>query len=88
MKLGASGLLEGSIAHNLPAYSGSEVYCHYDLPNKQILCQNVGAFINTASTSYRYFISGKAHFDANTGATIPTFGDVQIKPIVLDSAGS
>lgn len=36
-------------------------------------------------TNYRYFISGKAYFDSTLGNSINGFGDVEIKPIVLNS---
>ena len=81
MFLGATGCLEGSIAHNLPAYTGQSVHCHYDSGTEYLHCENVGAFINTG---YRYFISGKAYFDGTTGSSISGFGDVQIIPIVYD----
>jgi hypothetical protein len=70
MTIGAQGVLEGSIVHNLPPYSGMTVYCSYI--NTYILCKNVGAFINT---NYRYWISGKAFFSMSTANTI-TFGGV------------
>jgi hypothetical protein len=82
--MGATGVAEGTIAHNLPAYTGKTVYCSYDTTNKQIVCKNVGAFINTA---YRYFVSGKAYFDSSTATPISTFGAVSITPIVYSSAG-
>jgi hypothetical protein len=85
MKLGAGGFLEGSIAHNLPAYSGLEVYCHYNTGTEKLICENVGPFINTA---YRYFISGKVHFDSGASSSISDFGDVEIDPIVYDSDGA
>ena len=72
MTLGATGVLEGSIVHNLPAYSGLSVFCYY--LTTQIICKNVGAFINTG---YRYWISGKAYFGSTTGSTV-TFGGVTI----------
>ena len=77
-------MAEGTIAHNLPAYTGQTVYCSYDTTNKRIVCKNVGAFINTA---YRYFISGKAYFDSATSSPISTFAGVSIVPIVYDDAG-
>jgi hypothetical protein len=81
----AQGILEGSIAHNLPQYQGLEVYCHYDTTNKKIICDNVGPFI---STNYRYFISGKAFFSSATAPSLSTFGDVKITPVIYDSAGN
>ena len=77
-------MAEGTIAHNLPAYTGQTVYCSYDTGNKRIVCKNVGAFINTA---YRYFVSGKAFFDSTTAASISTFAGVSIFPVVYDNAG-
>lgn len=50
-----------------------------------MICENVGAFINTA---YRYFISGKAYFDSGISSSISGFGDVEIVPIVYDSTGA
>ena len=82
--LGATGVAEGTIAHNLPAYTGTEVYCSYDTSNKRIVCKNVGAFINT---SFRYFISGKAFFDSNTISPISTFASVSVTPVVYDRSG-
>ena len=84
MTLGATGVAEGTIAHNLPAYTGKTVYCSYDTTNKRIVCTNVGAFINT---SYRYFISGKAFFAFGTSSPV-TFGGVSITPIVYSNAGT
>ena len=81
MTIGAQGVLEASIAHNLPAYSGSTVYCSYTSPN--IICKNVGAFINT---NYRYFISGKAFFSSGTASPL-LFGGVAIAPVVYDNNG-
>lgn len=81
MTINAQGVLEASIAHNLPAYSGTTVYCYYLSPN--IICNNVGAFINTG---FRYFISGKAYFSSGTAASI-SLGDVTITPIVYDNSG-
>lgn len=83
MYLGADGFLEGSVAHNLPAYEGLNVYCSYDTPTKYLICKNVGAFINT---DYRYFISGKAYFSTITG-TVSNFGDLKILPIVEGVSG-
>ena len=84
MYLGADGFLEGSLAHNLPAYTGLKVYCHYDTGTKYLICENVGAFINT---EYRYFISGKAFFSSGSG-TVSNFGDLKILPIVYDDDGN
>lgn len=84
MTLGATGVAEGTIAHNLPAYTGKTVYCSYDTTNKQIICTNVGAFINTG---YRYFISGKAFFAYGTTSPV-SFGGVSITPIVYSNSGS
>ena len=83
--LGATGVAEGTIAHNLPAYTGQTVYCYYDTANKRIVCKNVGAFINT---SFRYFVSGKAYFDSATSSPITTFAGVSIVPIVYNDAGT
>lgn len=83
MNLGALGVLEGSIVHNLPAASGLSVFCSYTAPN--LICQNVGAFI---SLNYRYFISGKAYFSNSLGATLSAFGDVVILSVVSDSNGN
>lgn len=87
--LGASGVAEGTIAHNLPAYSGLSVYCYYDPdPAKlYLVCKNVGAFINT---NYRYFVSGKAYFKytTDTPSPIANFGTISITPIVYDSSGT
>ncbi len=83
MYIGAQGVLEASIAHNLPAYSGLTVYCYYS--TNYIYCKNVGAFINTG---YRYFISGKAFFSSSTGSSLPSFGEVSITPIAYDSSGA
>lgn len=85
MTLGATGVAEGSIAHNLPAYTGASVYCYYDTTNKYIVCKNVGAFINT---NYRYFISGKAFFGFGTTSPITTFGAVSISPVAYTSSGT
>lgn len=85
MTLGAMGILEGSIAHNLPTYQSTSVFCSYDTTNKQIVCTNVGPFISTA---YRYFISGKACFASTTTTPLTTFGDVYILPVVYDSNGN
>jgi len=74
--LGAQGVLEGSIAHNFPAYSSQKVYCYYS--TTKIICNNVGAFINTYS---RYWISGKAFFSSGAGNSI-IFGEISILPIV------
>ena len=78
MYLGANGFLEGSIAHNLPAYSDLKVYCHYDATSKYLICDNVGAFINT---EYRYFISGKVYF-TTAAATVANFGNLVILPVI------
>ena len=83
--IGATGVAEGTIAHNLPAYTGTTVYCFYDTTNKRIQCNNVGAFINT---SYRYFVSGKAFFDSATSSPIASFAAVAITPVVYNSAGT
>lgn len=83
MTLSADGILEGSIVHNLPAASGKSVYCSYTSPS--IICQNVGAFINT---NFRYFISGKAYYSSSTPSTLTTFGDVQILSVVYDTSGN
>lgn len=85
MYLGATGFLEGSIAHNLPAYSNLNVYCSYDTAGFQIVCENVGPFINT---NYRYFISGKAYYSSGVSSPVIKFGDVTILPVVFDSAGN
>lgn len=85
MYLGATGFLEGSIAHNLPAYSNLNVYCSYDTAGFQIVCENVGPFINTY---YRYFISGKAYYSSGVTSPVYKFGDVTILPVVFDSAGN
>lgn len=85
MYLGASGFLEGSIAHNLPSYSNLKVYCNFDTVSKYIICDNVGAFINI---NYRYFISGKAYYASGLGSTVSGFGNVQIVPVVYDSLGN
>lgn len=45
----------------------------------------MGPFINT---NYRYFISGKAFFASTTAASLTTFGDIYIDPIVVDSSGN
>jgi hypothetical protein len=66
----------------LPAYSGTSVYCYYSSP--KIICNNVGAFINTG---YRYFISGKAFFSSSTASSL-TFGAVDITPVVYDNNGN
>jgi len=73
MYLGATGFLEGSVAHNLPAYTGLKVYCDYDTTSKYLLCYNVGPFINT---NYRYFISGKAFYNSASGSSVSGFGNV------------
>jgi hypothetical protein len=88
--LGATGIAEGSIAHNLPAYTGSTVYCYYDTTNstnKKIVCKNVGAFINT---NYRYFVSGKAFFayTSNSPSPISNFATVSISPVAYTSTGT
>ena len=75
-------MAEGTIAHNLPAYSGKTVYCSFG--SGKISCKNVGAFINTG---FRYFVSGKAYFDSSVSSPISTFGAVDITPIVYDSSG-
>lgn len=85
MYLGATGFLEGSIAHNLPAYSNLKVYCSYDTVGFQIVCENVGPFINT---NYRYFISGKAYYASTITSPVLKFGDVTILPIVYDNTGN
>jgi hypothetical protein len=82
MTIGAQGVLEASIAHNLPAYSGATVYCSYTSP--KITCKNVGPFINT---TYRYFISGKAFFSSATISPL-AFGAVDITPVVYDNNGN
>jgi hypothetical protein len=84
MTLGATGVPEGTIAHNLPSYNGLTVYCYYDTVGLAINCQNVGAFINT---NYRYFISGKAYFSSSVTSPV-TFGAVAITPIVYSNTGS
>ena len=38
VSIGATGVAEGTIAHNLPAYTGTTVYCYYDTTNKRIVC--------------------------------------------------
>ena len=81
--LGATGFLEGSLAHNLPPYSTKEVYCYFDAP--KLKCKNVGPFIKT---SFRYFVSGKAYYDNSVTGPLTTFGDVEIIPIVYDDSGS
>lgn len=83
MNLGALGVLEGSIVHNLPAASGLTVFCSYLWPT--LTCQNVGAFINT---NFRYFISGKAYFSNSLSSTLSSFGDVKILSVVKDSNGN
>lgn len=83
MTLGAQGVLEGSIVHNLPAATGMTVFCSYASP--YITCKNVGAFINT---NYRYFISGKAYFSSATSSPLSAFGDVSILSVVKDSSGN
>lgn len=83
--LGAAGVAEGTIAHNLPAYSGTSVYCYYDTTNVYIVCKNVGAFINI---NYRYFVSGKAFFTFGTASPIAAFGTISITPIVYDTSGA
>jgi hypothetical protein len=85
MYLGASGFLEGSVAHNLPAYSGLKVYCHFDTASKYLICDNVGPFINI---NYRYFISGKAYYNSGAGSSVSGFGNVKILPVVYDTAGT
>lgn len=85
MYLGASGFLEGSVAHNLPAYSGLKVYCHFDTGTKYLICENVGPFINI---NYRYFISGKAYYNSASGSSVSGFGNVKVLPVVYDSAGN
>lgn len=82
MTLGATGVAEGTIAHNLPSYNNMQVYCYYD--GSAINCLNVGAFINT---NYRYFISGKAYF-ANSVVSPVTFGAVSITPVVYSNSGT
>ena len=83
MTLGAQGVLEGSIVHNLPAATGKTVFCSYS--GIYLTCQNVGAFINT---NYRYFISGKAYFSSATSNPLSAFGDVSIISVVQDSNGN
>jgi hypothetical protein len=83
--IGATGVAEGTIVHNLPAYTGTTVYCYYDTVNKYIVCKNVGAFINT---SFRYFVSGKAYFNSGTVSPVSSFGAISITPIVYDSYGN
>ena len=73
MFIGATGFLEGSIAHNLPAYSNMKVYCRFDTTSKKIICDNVGPFINIG---YRYFISGKAYYSSGAGGSVSGFGNV------------
>lgn len=73
MYLGASGFLEGSIAHNLPAYSSLKVYCYYTTGTMYLTCDNVGPFINI---NYRYFISGKVYYSSGAGASVTGFGNV------------
>lgn len=86
MYLGASGFLEGSIAHNLPPYVGLKVVCSYDVSTKYLICENVGAFVKTG---YRYFISGKVYYSSVTvGTSVSGFGDVQIQPIIYSATGS
>ena len=85
MYIGAAGVVEGSIAHNLPAYNSTGVYCYYDTSNVWIACQNVGAFINT---NYRYFISGKAYFSSTTTSPLTNFGQVTITPVAYSSSGT
>lgn len=85
MYLGASGFLEGSVAHNLPAYSNLKIYCHFDTVTKYLICDNVGPFINT---NYRYFISGKAFYNSASGSSVSGFGNVKVLPVVYDSAGN
>jgi hypothetical protein len=83
MTLGAQGVLEGSIVHNLPAATGKSVFCAYATP--YLTCKNVGAFINI---NYRYFISGKAYFASSTTNPLSAFGDVSILSVVQDSNGN
>ena len=75
-------MLEGSIAHNFPAYSSSTVYCYYN--TTKIICKNVGAFINT---NYRYWISGKAFYNSVTAGSI-TFGGIEIFPLAYTNTGT
>lgn len=83
MTLGALGVLEGSIVHNLPAATGQTVFCSYS--GIYLTCKNVGAFINT---NYRYFISGKAYFSSSTSNPLSAFGDVSIMSVVTDNNGN
>jgi hypothetical protein len=85
INLGSSGVLEGSLVHNFPAYQGMTVFCHFETGPGRIECDNVGAFI---MTSFRYFISGKTFFSFGTPSPITTFGDITITPIVYDSAAN
>lgn len=71
--LESTGFLEGSLAHNLPAYSNLKVYCHYEDPD--LVCENVGPFIRT---NHRYFVSGKAYYANGKSSPITTFGDIKI----------
>ena len=57
------------------------VFCSY--VTTQIVCKNVGAFINTG---YRYWISGKAFFASTTASTL-AFGGVSIVTMVYSSTG-
>ena len=83
--LGATGVAEGTVAHNLPAFTGQSVHCSYDTANKRLVCKNVGAFISTA---FRYFVSGKAFFESATSSPVASFAAVSIAPVVYDDAGT
>lgn len=45
----------------------------------------MGPFINT---NYRYFISGKVYYASGAGTSVVGFGNVQIIPIIYNSAGT
>lgn len=69
----------------MPTYSNLKVYCHFDTSAKYLICDNVGPFINI---NYRYFISGKAYYSSTAGSSVSGFGNVQILPVVYNSAGT
>ncbi|KRW99768.1 hypothetical protein PPERSA_07845 [Pseudocohnilembus persalinus] len=58
--VGATGILEGSIVTNLPAFSNQEVKCYFD--TGYLVCDNVGSLIKKG---YEYFASFKGFYDSS-----------------------
>ena len=86
VQIGATGILEGSIVTNLPQFSSSSTLsssqsndCYYDSVLKEVVCMNVGAFLDT---TIEYFVAVKAFYDSTTGATVTNYGQVTVESII------